>query len=274
MAPIPNAQNAWRLAQITFGPAPLSVHRTGTLPSDIVDRTGEDLMLTDALAFDVRLYDPGVPVYRSDDGSTVLEPGDLGWPYELAPDKTDITLDPSLPSVMGFGAYVDLGWGVKTYPGNLVRTFAIDHRTMPGIPRAIFGEPRQVGFPPRFQQPLSPLPARPSAYPYPYGYPAVYDTWSLHYESDGIDQDPDNENGAHPRVLDQGTNGIDDWVFYPSDVGPPPVMDQRDGPDDVGERETSPPYDAPLRGVQVRLRLYERSARQIRETSVTQSLVP
>jgi len=225
-------------------------------------------MLTDALAFDVRLYDPGVPVYSSDDGNTVLEPGDPGWPYELLPDKTDITLDPSLPSVMGFGAYVDLGWGVKTYPGNLVRTFAIDHRTMPGIPRAIFGEPRQAGFHLSFQKPPSPLPARPNAYPFPYGYPAVYDTWSVHYESDGINQDADFVDSNHdgtpdvPNVplIDERNNGLDD--------------DGVDGVDNVLERETSPPYETALRGLQVRLRLYERGARQIRETSVTQSLVP
>jgi len=29
------------------------------------------------------------------------------------------------------------------------------------------------------------------------------------------------------------------------------------GPDDVGERETSPPYDKPLRGIQVIMRVYD-----------------
>ena len=35
-----------------------------------------------------------------------------------------------------------------------------------------------------------------------------------------------------------------------------------------------PPYDKPLRGVQVVLRLYERDSRQIRQVSVNQSFVP
>jgi hypothetical protein len=46
------------------------------------------------------------------------------------------------------------------------------------------------------------------------------------------------------------------------------------GPDDVGERETVPPYDKPLRGVQVLLRLYERDSRQVRQVSVNQHFVP
>ena len=46
------------------------------------------------------------------------------------------------------------------------------------------------------------------------------------------------------------------------------------GPDDVGERETVPPYDKPLRGLQVVLRLYERDSRQVRQVSVNQSFVP
>ena len=49
---------------------------------------------------------------------------------------------------------------------------------------------------------------------------ATYDTWSMFYEHDGLDQD---------RVFgaDQGTNGIDDNGI--------------NGVDDVTERETSPP---------------------------------
>jgi hypothetical protein len=40
------------------------------------------------------------------------------------------------------------------------------------------------------------------------------------------------------------------------------------------ERETSPPYPVPLRGVRAILRIYEPDARQIREASVTHSFVP
>jgi hypothetical protein len=82
---------------------------------------------------------------------------------------------------------------------------------------------------------------------------STFDTWPFHYEHDGIDQ---NGNGT----VDEGTNGFDD--------------DGQHGVDDPEERETSPPYDAPLRGIQVRIRVYEPTSRQVREVSIHQSFVP
>ena len=120
------------------------------------------------------------------------------------------------------------------------------------------------------------------------GYPAVYDTWTWHYENDGRDQDDTNGNDDiddvvtdpsaipyDPRTgaIDEGTNGRDE---------PSPTATVTSGPnergvngvDDIWERETSPPYPYPLRGVKVVLRVYERDARQIRESSVTNGFVP
>jgi hypothetical protein len=85
------------------------------------------------------------------------------------------------------------------------------------------------------------------------GSSVTYDTWSYHYETDGIDQD-----GLYG--IDQGTNGLDD--------------DGANGTDDTLEREAPPPYDVPLRGIQVKLRVYEPDTRQIREATVTRGLVP
>ena len=45
-------------------------------------------------------------------------------------------------------------------------------------------------------------------------------------------------------------------------------------PDDLGERETTPPYDKPLRGVQVIIRAYERDSRAIRQVRVNQHFMP
>ena len=38
---------------------------------------------------------------------------------------------------------------------------------------------------------------------------------------------------------------------------------------DAGERETYPPYNTPLRGIEVRIRVYEPYSRSIREVTVT-----
>ena len=94
-----------------------------------------------------------------------------------------------------------------------------------------------------------------------------FTAWSFHYENDGVDEDND-------KVVDQGTNGLDDPGLYYDPVSNSIIKDVRNGPDDVGERETAPPYDKPLRGIQVILRVYEHDSRQIRQVSVDQHFVP
>lgn len=75
----------------------------------------------------------------------------------------------------------------------------------------------------------------------------IYDTWSTHYEHDGVDQD-----GL--GVIDQGTDGFDN---------------NADGVvDDPGEREAPPPYDKPLRGIQVKIRTFDPDSRQVREVTI------
>lgn len=85
----------------------------------------------------------------------------------------------------------------------------------------------------------------------------VYDTWSLHYEYDGYDQSL-STNGSGP--VDEGFNGFDD--------------DGNGVIDDPDERETAPPYPSPLRGIQVRIRAFEPSSRQVRELTVVQDFLP
>jgi hypothetical protein len=83
---------------------------------------------------------------------------------------------------------------------------------------------------------------------------STYDTWSFHYEHDGVQQTPFGP--------DKGTNGLDD------NSGPFP------GVDDMSERETSPPYPYPLRGLRVKIRVYEPGSKQVREVTVAHSFVP
>jgi hypothetical protein len=87
------------------------------------------------------------------------------------------------------------------------------------------------------------------------GY-STYDTWSFHYEHDGIRQP-----GALPGI-DAGTNGLDD------------NPNTNPGVDDMSERETSPPYPYPLRGLRVKIRVYEPGSKQVREVTVVHSFVP
>ena len=61
-------------------------------------------------------------------------------------------------------------------------------------------------------------------------------------------------------TVDQGTDGLDNY----GDLGV----------DDVGERETTPPYDKPLRGMQALIRTYEHDSRAIRQVRVNQHFMP
>ena len=102
------------------------------------------------------------------------------------------------------------------------------------------------------------------------GFPVMptYDTWSFYYERNPwIDSDgdgvfdagePGDEDGD--GILNEGTDGFDN--------------DGVNGVDDLGERETSPPYPIPLRGLQVRIRIYEPDTRQVRQSSVSANFVP
>ena len=134
-------------------------------------RAGEDIVLTNVIAFDVRAFDPTAAA-RLASGVAVF-PGDPGY-------ETGDT------SPVAKGAYVN-------------RTF---------------------------------------------------DTWSLHYEQNGLDEDGDGK-------VDEGFNGFDD--------------NGDDLADDAGERETSPPSPGPLRGLEVRVRCYEPTSRLVRQITVRHS---
>jgi hypothetical protein len=78
--------------------------------------------------------------------------------------------------------------------------------------------------------------------------------------------------------IDEGTNGFDDKVHNGADTllraGDQPNEAPVLGVDDTGERETVPPYDRPLRGLQVLMRVYEPDSRAIRQVRVNQHFMP
>jgi len=252
------------------------------------DRRGEDVMLTDALGFDLRVYDPGAPLFAHRDTETVLEPTDPAWTAAYMSDDNLNTNgsssigrnnagNPQFPFV-GQGAYVDLGYGFDARRQALVPPLPTQ------LPSPQFASAFSTAMVPWFftARALSDvyLDARPTVDKWRSqlapGY-AVFDTWSFHYENNGLNEDHDTDASGNPMV-DEGTNGLDDRDPRIAGSAVDKVDHVNDiaalGPDDVGERETVPPYDKPLRGVQVLLRLYERDSRQVRQVSVNQSFVP
>lgn len=181
-------------------------------------REGSDIILTNVVGFDVRVYDPSVQI-RSQSGSVGLVPDDPGY--------TGAT-------VTGTGGYVNIGWGA-------------------GSPLAV-GSTFPSGGQTAFQS--AGVLVSNSSNNIALAVP-TYDTWSLHYEFNGINEDNDN-------LTDEGTDGQDD-----------------DGTgvkngiiDDPLEAETSAPYPVPLRGLEVRIRCYEPSSRQVRQVTVRHTFVP
>jgi type II secretory pathway pseudopilin PulG len=166
-------------------------------------RMGEDIMLSNVLAFDARVFDPAAVIRSA--ANIAVTPDDPG--YGTA----------STPNPAPTGAYVDLGSGIAA-------------TTLMGA-----------------------ADARSKLRPATVNDPRFYDTWSTHYEFNGIDEDGDG-------IVDEGTDGVDN---------------NNDGVvDDLAERETSPPYPVALRGIEIRIRVYEPSSRQVRQVTVRHTFVP
>jgi hypothetical protein len=225
-----------KIIRVVHGPVPL----WGS-------RRGEDVMMSDVLAFDLRVYDPGAPLFRHVATETVLSPSDVGWLNAYmssdnmqanrngAVGQSNANSSVVFPFV-GQGAYVDLAYGY-------------DVRFDPNRPELPFPK-----YHPDFKSSADPwffvagwLPDVAGNNLAP-GF-SVYDTWSYHYENNGVNEDADG-------LIDEGTDGIE--------------AGNSGGIDDVGERETAPPYDKALRGIQVVIRTYERDARSIRQIRVNQ----
>lgn len=295
------------------------VHVTRGLAPLGGDRRGEDIMMTDALAFDVRVYDPGAPIYAyyprgvaNEPPDAVVQPGDPAWDLAfhrdaalggvyneattvplpaLSPPPQQPPTNASYPfTYERQGAYVDLGYGRTFFDrsGN-----SIDLALMPNryAPATMSAWPRDEVVPPiepRFGIAFSLTDLRDGAIRLPNAsipirrtsLYAIYDTWSWHYETNGVNEDADDTNaelivntGGVPAV-DEGVNELDDAAVYDLDNDGFNERRVAYGPDDPDERETRPPYASALRGMQVTLRTYERDSRQIREVNVRESFVP
>jgi hypothetical protein len=222
--------------QATLAPGGLIFDRTNSST-----RVGEDVVLTNVIGFDVRVFDPGAPVGVPTGGDSAVVPGDSGL---------------ATATVAANGAYVDLGWYAGTYTG-----------ATPSGQRPRFAD---LGEPMSGLRPANATGVR------------VWDTWSTHYESNGINDG--NAGSTIPAdTIDEGSNGLDDDGDGKVDESPydadgdgvfkDPAVDPNTL-DDPGELETLPPYRFPLRGIEIRLRCYEPSSRQVRQVTIRHSFVP
>jgi prepilin-type N-terminal cleavage/methylation domain-containing protein len=226
------------------------------------DSLGDDVVLSNVLAFDIRVFDPqakllaDVPLSQIGNAINALAPGDPGYLNALASYR-DNNPQNQHPQI-GTGAYVDLGYGLTAFnmltrpPLSIASTDAANALAAAGLINNTTGfYTGHFAGPPSFAN-VPNVGNTQTLYVAQLG--PTYDTWTIAYERDGI---PQFQVG--PVRTDFGTNGLDD--------------DNQNGVDDIGERETSPPFPRPLRGVQIRIRLYEPGTRQMRQATVTSDFV-
>jgi prepilin-type N-terminal cleavage/methylation domain-containing protein len=195
---------------------------------------GEDRVIPNVLAFDVRVFDPAARIYQAtaSQGSGTLTgattkdiavtAGDAGYTSVAVSEGTDpltqtpaklVANTPSNNKLIGLGAYVDLYYNQGLSRESAQMAYTVFSRA-----------PVNTNF--------------------TYG---IWDTWS---RSNLISIDPDS------------VDGLDG--------------DNANGVDDAGERAVTalPPYPTPLRGIQVRLRVYEPQTRQARQVTVGADFLP
>lgn len=264
-----NPPAVWSMPVLALGPAIAgfqgsnpTVAGSGFLhPAYVLhgNRTGEDVLATDLLAFDVRAYDPSAPIIRYDD--LTLRPGDPGFGVN---DTTNnlITL-PTASNTVAYGEFVDLNWAGKQ---GLNYFSELSGRDPSGILSSLYRSGLVLG--PNGSQIFQPS----------------YDTFTDFYEHDGILQAELSASNAPPNhtglvtftvapaasvlregwratAVDAGTDGIDNNPI----LGP--------GIDDASELESSPPFPVHLRGLQISIRLENRPSKQFKQMSAVKEFV-
>ncbi len=268
-------------------------------------RAGEDVLANNILAFDVKGFDPAVPLRASsgidsapgaagfdDDGDgTTDNASEFGWA-----GSDDMVLSPNDPgygnaltnTIVGFGDYVDLDWGRKLIRhGASISSASNVWSPLSGLTQS--GTTFQVATSLRSSSKVITTAA---------GSPILvdqptYDTWTPLFEADGLVQG-NLTSATGGLLLQAGTSirvngGLD---LYSSSLGsdmarvfppyrnnyPDSAGDGLDnngvlGADDISERETSAPYPTPLRGVKISIRMEDPGARQVRELPVAVEFV-
>ena len=216
---IPSLQPFWP-------PPPSPASPAGSPPGD--PRYGDDVMLTNVLSFDIKVWDPlaEVRVNNNTPQPTPLVPSDPGWAGGQS----------SVPPLLG--CYVDLNYAGTAnipYPSYFCGPY--------------YGAGLKSGLAPTANSPVyAGMLAQNRGVP---DY-ATYDTWSAGYKL--------GFTGGSMASVPAGINGFDN--------------DGANGVDDPNELQTSPPYPVPLRGMQIHIRVYEPSSRQVREVTVAESFLP
>ena len=271
----------------------------------VLPRVGEDVVLTNVVGFDVKVWDPNALVLPAIDARGVMTnlnaPNFYGQPGFSNPgDPNRHGIIPGVAVTPGdLGYWLSMAHYLDAHPGNPLGNWAINtgmERYWPiGYGAYVdlsYGESaplpvQQWTLLQEWTDPLGILPDLPQGGS-DFSGPGearsqlrrVYDTWSTHYESNWLDSnlngakdtsppapppsDLGNENynqdGSGNDLFDEGTDGVDN--------------DGNGMVDDPLEQEAPPPYPVPLRGIQIKIRVFDPDSRQVRERTVICDFLP
>ena len=295
--PGPPYYEDWIFAGLNYGWLQANDPDRQVLATTAAARHATDVVMNNVIGFDVKAWDPGAPLFRYRIQATndqparniVLSPGDPGY----AQAAGIFFRNPQNGTVfrVGYGAFVNLGYlpdGAAWVRVNNQQVSGFVLSNPPGAPQPHFNNVfywdrnEYMGR----EKALAMLLTR------------TYDTWSTHYDADPslrhvvwdnywkyAKKNIYNNTGKYniwgktvqyemPFMLPDPNNGFDD-AFDPNTI--PTVLNPTDsrnyGPD--GQRETffRPPYPFPLRAVEVRIRAFEPSSRQVREITIKQDFL-
>jgi hypothetical protein len=250
------------------------------------DRMGEDVLATDILAFDVKAFDEGVPL--------LLRRGTNGLPQAGQAGSDDLVLSPNDPgyaalaqvatpaTIVGTGEFVDLAWGHKARAEGLgLASGANIFTQLSGL--STNNVYNIAGFTDTLLRSGQVLSLNPENH---LVVQPAFDTWSTHYEGDGVLQSLRNGMQGVVRIngyrdLYNNAAGDDTNAAFPAwrqtaiDAG----TDNLDNPgsflgvDDATESETAAPFNVPIRGIKVTIRMEDPKTRQVRQMSVVREFV-
>jgi type II secretory pathway pseudopilin PulG len=245
-------------------------------------READDVILTNLIGFDVKAWDPGAPVFRvvadPDNPELVgcVEPGDPGYLAAVTRFIGGPTVPQNQP--VSFGAYADLN-----YMGFLVSqpsyTFNISATNFPVNRYAAALGSMATSVTGNYIIPYFAGPGdiasknsavRDSTWLWS---PATYDTYSRHYEYDGIASITGTTTNPNVVPAWRRINAYTGDLMV--DAGMNMLDDNGNGLiDEPMERDAVPPYERPLRGIRVNIRVMEPDSKQVREVTVVHEFIP
>ncbi|MCC9655861.1 prepilin-type N-terminal cleavage/methylation domain-containing protein [Rhodopirellula halodulae] len=241
------------------------------------DRRGEDVVVNNALSFDVKIFDPNVALFATTTG-LVVSPSDAGYRETLLE-----AIDTSTAPVLN-GDFVDLCYPVLAggslrgwQPRYLDRVDTTAGTTIAATGGYLFTPFSGLNLFSNASQSYSNSLYRSgrvatSAVNTIALFQPAFDTYTSHYEKDGLQQGRLSAATEGTRWatsgtnIDRGADGIDGVGIYSGGAAP---LSARYGPDDLGERETQPPFLDTPEAIQISVRLENPATRQIRQASVT-----